>query len=122
MVAITVILAAVIGTFVIGLGDDIGNTAPNANLALVENVDGDDQFDLRHRNGDTLDTSELTVINNGTSLSDATFSANSLSAGETSLVELGEQAENDGDNEIAIRHDPSGTILLEGVVEINQSS
>lgn len=32
MVAITVILAAVIGTFVLGLGDQVSESAPQANL------------------------------------------------------------------------------------------
>lgn len=34
MVAITVILAAVIGTFVLGLGDQVGNNAPQASFTF----------------------------------------------------------------------------------------
>jgi len=34
MVAITVILAAVIGTFVLGLGDQLGDTAPQASFDI----------------------------------------------------------------------------------------
>ena len=37
MVAITVILAAVIGTFVLGLGDQVQTTAPNHNFATDAN-------------------------------------------------------------------------------------
>jgi len=51
MVAITVILAAVIGTFVIGLGDDLGNTAPSASFDASES-DGNVTF--THRSGDTI--------------------------------------------------------------------
>jgi len=36
MVAITVILAAVIGTFVLGLGDQVQNTTPRASLGLTK--------------------------------------------------------------------------------------
>ena len=52
MVAITVILAAVIGTFVLGLGDQVDSTAPNAQLSFdhtSENVT------VAHEGGDTLD-------------------------------------------------------------------
>jgi len=37
MVAITVILAAVIGTFVLGLGDQLGDSAPQASFS-TDNV------------------------------------------------------------------------------------
>jgi FlaG/FlaF family flagellin (archaellin) len=53
MVAITVILAAVIGTFVLGLGDQVQSSAPNANF----------QFEY---GGDwSSDTGTLTVVHNG---------------------------------------------------------
>jgi len=39
MVAITVILAAVIGTFVLGLGDQLGDSAPQASFS-TDNVSG----------------------------------------------------------------------------------
>lgn len=40
MVAITVILAAVIGTFVLGLGDSLGDSTPQASFP-IDNVDAD---------------------------------------------------------------------------------
>ena len=40
MVAITVILAAVIGTFVLGLGDSLGDSTPQASFT-IDNVDAD---------------------------------------------------------------------------------
>ncbi len=40
MVAITVILAAVIGTFVLGLGDQVGDTAPQASFSFDYNSTG----------------------------------------------------------------------------------
>ena len=55
MVAITVILAAVIGTFVLGLGDQVQTTAPNAQLAF----DADsDNVTVSHDGGDTLDANQ----------------------------------------------------------------
>ncbi|MFW5922479.1 MAG: type IV pilin [Halodesulfurarchaeum sp.] len=61
MVAITVILAAVIGSFVLGIGGDV-EEAPQASLTIDGNDlvhQGGDSFeaDLVHENGTTLNTS-----------------------------------------------------------------
>jgi len=66
MVAITVILAAVIGTFVLGLGDQVQSTTPQASFGFeTTNVgDGDgtnDQVTVVHESGDTIDTNSLKV-------------------------------------------------------------
>ena len=58
MVAITVILAAVIGTFVLGLGDDLGQTAPSASYDVQGDVD-DDEGELFHDGGDPIEQSQL---------------------------------------------------------------
>ena len=59
MVAITVILAAVIGAFVLGLGDQASQTTPQASIDFdfqdTENVT------VTHEGGDTLDASEITI-------------------------------------------------------------
>ncbi|QLG63735.1 type IV pilin [Halorarum salinum] len=57
MVAITVILAAVIGTFVLGLGNNLGDTAPNANFDFdyeYDDVDGDYNVTATHSGGATI--------------------------------------------------------------------
>ena len=54
MVAITVILAAVIGTFVLGLGDDLGQTAPSANYDVQ---DGGET--LAHSGGDPIESQNV---------------------------------------------------------------
>ena len=55
MVAITVILAAVIGTFVLGLGDQVQTTAPNAQMSF----DADStNVTVTHDGGDTLDANQ----------------------------------------------------------------
>jgi len=60
MVAITVILAAVIATFVLGLGDSVSNTAPQASFGA--NYDsGDNELDLTHNGGDTIEAQLLSV-------------------------------------------------------------
>jgi flagellin-like protein len=55
MVAITVILAAVIGTFVLGLGDQVQNNAPQATFSFDYET-GSDSVDVTatHDGGDTF--------------------------------------------------------------------
>ena len=67
MVAITVILAAVIGSFVLGLGNSVQQTAPNANFEFdfSETGSGHD-VTATHTGGDTIpdgDTLELAGTN-----------------------------------------------------------
>lgn len=58
MVAITVILAAIIGTFVLGLGDDISRDTPQA--SFTSEGQGGEQVTLTHQGGDKIN-SELEV-------------------------------------------------------------
>ena len=79
MVAITVILAAVIGTFVLGLGDQVQETAPNAQVSITEadlvkdgTNDGDgDGVTFSHNGGDRFtndNTEDLRVTVEGVDL------------------------------------------------------
>ena len=55
MVAITVILAAVIGTFVLGLGEQVQDTSPNTQFQFdYESNSDDDSFATGGANGDGL--------------------------------------------------------------------
>jgi flagellin-like protein len=66
MVAITVILAAVIGTFVLGLGDQVQDTAPQASFNF-DFQSGD--VVITHDGGDSIQQSALSVTesdNSGT--------------------------------------------------------
>jgi len=60
MVAITVILAAVIGTFVLGLGDQVQDTAPQATFTF-DYTDGsnEDSLEIVHDGGDSIDSASL---------------------------------------------------------------
>jgi flagellin-like protein len=60
MVAITVILAAVIGTFVLGLGDQVQNTTPRASFGF-DTADGKAQVTITHESGDSISASDLSV-------------------------------------------------------------
>lgn len=75
MVAITVILAAVIGTFVLGLGDSV-ESSPQAswNIESVNLNDGDatnDGIKITHQGGATIDQSNLKVSIGGSDAYDS---------------------------------------------------
>jgi flagellin-like protein len=60
MVAITVILAAVIATFVLGLGEQVSSTAPQASFTFEYN-ENDDRLTVTHDGGDSVKANELFV-------------------------------------------------------------
>jgi len=72
MVAITVILAAVIASFVLGLGNSATNTNPQASFSFeyettVENSSGADEgyTTISHDGGDTIQNNELFIRGSG---------------------------------------------------------
>jgi len=66
MVAITVILAAVIGTFVLGLGDQVQQTSPQASFGFDygpgEGENGGDTLEVTHESGNEIAASQLSVV------------------------------------------------------------
>ena len=62
MVAITVILAAVIGAFVLQLGDSVSQTAPQASIGVDSITADDNKTVLRHSGGDTVEWDETQLI------------------------------------------------------------
>ena len=78
MVAITVILAAVIGTFVLGLGQEMNKNAPTAQISFSQasGNDGGKVVTITYDGGDTLKEGEISLkvdggdensLNNGAS-------------------------------------------------------
>ena len=63
MVAITVILAAVIATFVLGLGDQLSETAPQASFDTNYNSSA---LEITHSGGESIPVNRLNVSVNGT--------------------------------------------------------
>ncbi|MFC6732237.1 type IV pilin N-terminal domain-containing protein [Haladaptatus sp. DYSN1] len=86
MVAITVILAAVIGTFVLGLGDQVGNTAPQASFSF--DYDGTDTLTVTHESGDGIEAADLTLKGAGTEATWAEAAASSTKVTAGSSVDL----------------------------------
>lgn len=64
MVAITVILAAVIGAFVLGLGDQVQQTSPSASFSFDWDS-GEPELTITHEGGQSIPTDQLYVVYNG---------------------------------------------------------
>jgi len=62
MVAITVILAAVIGGFVLGRGDQVSNNEPQASFSFEFNSTSGD-VNITHTGGENIQASNLNVSN-----------------------------------------------------------
>ena len=60
MVAITVILAAVIGTFVLGLGQNVQSTAPQASFSF-DQASGP-EVTVSHDGGDTISHDNIDIV------------------------------------------------------------
>jgi len=129
MVAITVILAAVIGTFVLGLGDSL-EQAPQSQLD-AEAVDPGSgyQLDISHNGGDTISQSELRIVIDG---DEGTYSADSVGSndftvGDTLTIVPGDVTDDAGSNpsdfdgfgetDVQLIHSPSDSIILDTTVE-----
>ncbi|RDZ42617.1 type IV pilin [Haloferax sp. Atlit-10N] len=88
MVAITVILAAVIGTFVLGLGDQVGDTAPQASFSFDYNETSGDLI-VTHESGDAIDGDLLTIAGSGLTVDDPdAFAGTDVKAGSSATVTL----------------------------------
>lgn len=64
MVAITVILAAVIGTFVLGLGENLQSTSPTASVTFDQSGDAaanNAEVKISHDGGDKLNADNIDV-------------------------------------------------------------
>jgi flagellin-like protein len=101
MVAITVILAAVIGTFVLGLGDQVQSTTPQAsfgfstagdvssadeNLSTVAQGPDMANMTITHESGDSIPSSNVNLTAGGTSK--AWVGSGDISAGDSNTVRV----------------------------------
>jgi len=104
MVAITVILAAVIGTFVLGLGDQVQSTTPQVSFGFDQSSEANGSLSgthkvvtVTHETGDTLDESNVDISVNGNpalgvdsseETTDLFSGSGEVSAGTSEKVEL----------------------------------
>ena len=119
MVAITVILAAVIGTFVLGLGDSL-QQAPQAQLDAE--ADGNETLEISHNGGDSIAAGDIrvTIEDDGnspfTNDSDDSFE---LTDSEFNVGDTLSITTDQGGNDVEVQfiHVPSDSILLDTEVE-----
>ncbi|WP_256402600.1 type IV pilin [Halorubrum salinum] len=121
MVAITVILAAVIGTFVLGLGDQLGDTAPQASFdvdeATANTADGNVSLTLTKTGGQDLDARDLVLSVDGTRSNNSVESGLSSNTWQTGqavrFTDEGDATSYNSGERVTVRliHDPSGNAI-----------
>ncbi len=82
MVAITVILAAVIGTFVLGLGDQVQQTTPQASFGF-DTTDNKQFVEITHETGDTIEANNVEITTTLSSWNNTTDSYSEAQTWET---------------------------------------
>ena len=113
MVAITVILAAVIGAFVFGLGPSTGTVAPQANLVTSGMTTSG--FTLEHNGGDAVNLSQCKLFVAGAEETLPGWAAGLLEVGETTSVSAATIV--DGAL-ITITHTPSQGVIYQTTARI----
>ena len=110
MVAITVILAAVIGTFVLGLGDQLGDSAPQASFT----IDGNDtnSINITKTGGQSIDGSDLALSVDGEIVNES-IGGGAWQTGERRQINNGDAEWPGGEAVVRIIHNPSGSAIFE---------
>jgi len=126
MVAITVILAAVIGTFVLGLGDSLGDSQPTAQLS-AELDESANEVNIEHSGGDSIDSGTLNVVVTSAATNEEANGTidQRLSVGDTvNSGSLGSGTNVSANTDVRIRiiHQPSDSILLDKTVETTSNN
>ncbi|WP_276258111.1 type IV pilin N-terminal domain-containing protein [Haloglomus litoreum] len=128
MVAITVILAAVIGTFVLGLGDQVSNTSPQASFTFDfdDRENGgtpQDRLTVTHDGGDKISASQLSIKATGavddldaSTPSDVFIQGGSLQDGSSwqAIADMQNDNTDDNDGPSEVSAGSSITIQAEG--------
>ncbi len=86
MVAVTVILASVVGTFALGLGES-QDTAPQSTWKTDYTDSSTDELVLTHQSGDPMEADRLSVVITGSASNDGKYSFSTL--GVTGEVSAG---------------------------------
>ncbi|GAB7093313.1 hypothetical protein JCM30237_04650 [Halolamina litorea] len=120
MVAITVILAAVIGTFVLGLGDSL-EQAPQSTIGVDSG--NSTSLNVSHNGGNGIAVGDLDISVEGNtsdfSVSSDFSSGDEFSVGDTATF-LQSQISEIATGEVRVRiiHTPSESILVDTTVQI----
>ena len=118
MVAITVILAAVIGTFVLGLGDQLNDTAPQASFDIDSS--NDTSVNITKTGGQAIPVDDLVISIDGTRFDDANVSiTGDWQTGVTVTYSENTAFPDNSDATVQLIHDPSGNVIFEGTTDLS---
>ena len=118
MVAITVILAAVIGTFVLGLGDQLGDTAPQASFDI--DSANETTVNITKTGGQSIPKADLVLSIDGTRYDNATIDGeDDWQTGETRTISEGDNGFTTGEQTVQLIHEPSGNVIFEGTADLS---
>jgi len=116
MVAITVILAAVIGGFVLGLGGDL-QSAPQAQISIEADAGNADSIVISHDGGDAMESADLLVSWSGASDGSTTFNdagyTGEFAVGDSTSITVGS-----GEFTVQLIHQPSESVIAEESVDL----
>ena len=124
MVAITVILAAVIATFVLGLGEQVSDTSPTASWSSsdagdeINATEEETIVEFRHTGGSSIDADNLRIsVDSSTEFDfdddekvNRTTSADTISAGETIAIEITDDA---SDSDFVVNESDTADLIWE---------
>jgi flagellin-like protein len=98
MVAITVILAAVIGTFVLGLGNQVSESSPQAQFTFDQSGEAGTSgalVNITHDGGDAIDSADLNVLVAGSDATMSTAFSGTVQAGTQASVDVSGESPGD---------------------------
>ncbi len=129
MVAITVILAAVIGAFVLDIGNQQEQT-PQTTISFEnqENNATPEAIVIKHTGGDELNMDEVYLTADGSKsdgIDTGEWSASTLNTGESSDEELDDDSGSLGagdEVELNLVHEPSGGTITSQTLELQDTS
>jgi flagellin-like protein len=104
MVAITVILAAVIATFVLGLGEQVSDTAPQVSFDF-DYDESNGELTITHEGGDDVSASEMFVRGSG---SDGDWSSD----GADTSVSYGDNTDINAGNSVTVSVSSDDTVRI----------
>lgn len=116
MVAITVILAAVIGSFVLGLASDVSEASPTAQISF-EYDSGAGDVTLIHEGGSTFSNDAVRLTGTGGTNDDLDgWGTTQVRAGDSITVDISQESEGDTLRVIWTGGSGSGSVIARSTV------
>jgi len=99
MVAVTVILAAVVGTFVLALGDEGETPAPQAKFTFDEDATNN-EITITHDSGDRIEESKITVVDSEGNADTCNWPESEITSGDSCTIDVS------GDGTVRVTWEP----------------